>query len=197
MRSTMAAALEAGEIRVTAQAGTAAVALSACVPGEVQAALIDLDLGRGPTGIDLAAALRARDPSIGLVLLTSYDDPRLLDDGLPEPPAGTVYLRKQQVSSIQEVLDALTAVCRRPVGPAISQRREHGLTGAQLAILRDLAKGMTNGQIAADRGITVSAVEKSIRRIAAALAVSTDDGNLRVQLTQCYLRMAGKDAGRG
>ena len=51
-------------------------------------AILDLDLGPGPSGIDLAHALRRKQPDLAIILLTSFEDPRLLV-GSAALPSGT------------------------------------------------------------------------------------------------------------
>ncbi|MGA0945803.1 MAG: hypothetical protein ACO3UW_08555, partial [Candidatus Nanopelagicales bacterium] len=63
-------------------------------------AVLHLHLGAGPTGIDLAAGMRQRQPSVGLVLLTSFTDPRLLRTSLDTIPAGMLYLVKQSIDDL-------------------------------------------------------------------------------------------------
>ena len=193
-RSTMAAALTAAGFHVCGEAATAAVAIRIFTEVGADVALIDLDLGSGPTGLDLAIELRKRTPSVGLVFLTSFDDPRLLDAGLPPIPSGTIYLRKKQVSSIADVKEAIEKAQRMPGSPAnTSEIRSHDLTDGSFALLRDIARGLTNAQIAEARGITISAVEKSIRRLAESLGIADSTGNQRALLIQSYLRMSGRD----
>lgn len=190
----MATALTASGFQVCGEAATAAVAIRIFTEIGADVALIDLDLGSGPTGLDLAIELRKRSPSIGLVFLTSFDDPRLLETGLPSIPSGSIYLRKKQVSSIADVKEAIEKAQRMPGSPAnTSEIRSHDLTDASFALLRDIARGLTNSQIATARGITISAVEKSIRRLAQSLGITESTGNQRAMLIQSYLRMSGRD----
>lgn len=193
-RSTMAAALTASGFHVCGDASTAAEAIRVFAEVGADVALLDLDLGSGPTGLDLAIELRKRSPCVGLVLLTSFDDPRLLADDLPPMPSGTIYLRKKQVSSVQDLRVAINCAQRMPGGPAnTSETRSHDLAAGHFTLLRDIAQGLTNAQIAAARGISVSAVEKSIRRLAESLGISGSTGNQRALLIQSYLRMTGRD----
>ena len=193
-RTTMAAALTASGITVAGEASTAAIALRVFDEVGAEVALIDLDLGSGPTGIDLASELRKRDSRIGLVILTSFDDPRLLDSGLTRLPAGTTYLRKKQISSVADVHKAISDAYLAPISGTKSVKvRTNDLTDAQFSLLRDIAKGLTNAQIADVRGISVSAVEKSISRLAKALGITESTGNQRALLIQSYLRMSGRD----
>lgn len=193
-RSTMAAALTACGLTIAGEASTATSALRIFTEVGADVALIDLDLGSGPTGIDLAVELRNRNPSVGLIILTSFDDPRLLNASLPEIPPGTIYLRKKQVSSITDVQEAIKNAQRMPGSLAnTSEIRSHDLTDSNFSLLRDIARGLTNSQIAEARSISVSAVEKSIRRLAKSLGISESTGNQRALLIQSYLRMSGRD----
>jgi DNA-binding NarL/FixJ family response regulator len=170
--TTLSSAIEAGGMEIAGLARNAAQALAIFDSLGADIAVLDLDLGSGPTGLDLAHALRGRDPKIGIIILTSYDDPRLLRPDLPSIPKGGAYLRKQS-----------------------DEVRSHELTNSQCEVLRGVARGLSNSQIASELGVTDSAVEKSIGRIAKQLSLYATDGNLRVQLTQSYLRMVGKDIG--
>ena len=71
------------------------------------AVLVDLDLGAGPTGMDLAIALRRNFPSIGIVILTTFEDPRLLHPKIPNPPIGTEYLVKREVGDVNLLYNAI------------------------------------------------------------------------------------------
>lgn len=195
-RSTMASALTASGLVVVGEAQNASTALRIFAESGADVALIDLDLGGGPTGIDLAVELRNRDANIGLIILTSYDDPRLLSAGLSSIPSGTIYLRKKQISSVHDVHSAITRAWRNPRSREHgSEIRTHDLTDGNIALLREIAIGMTNQQIADANGISVSAVEKSIRRLSKALGINDSIGNPRALLIQSYLRMSGRDVG--
>lgn len=43
----------------------------------LDAVFLDLHLGKGPTGLDLAIAVRRFLPRVGIVIVTSYEEPRL------------------------------------------------------------------------------------------------------------------------
>lgn len=73
-------------MRVVGACSTAAQALKIHREKRPRAALLDLDLGRGPTGIDAAAAMRRDNPAVGIVFLTSYRDPRLVASRGQKPP---------------------------------------------------------------------------------------------------------------
>ncbi len=188
-RSTLAAALRGHGIHVVAAVGTAREALNMNHLPAV--AVIDLDLGRGPSGVDVAIALRERDPSIALVLLTSYEDPRLIDAGLPVLPRGIRYLRKRDVNNVNEVVSAIHDAANSPLGV---QRHEFlSLTEPQLEILRGVAEGLSTAEIARRRGVTDKAVEGIITRLCEHFDLPrAASHNQRVRLTAIYYQLTGQ-----
>lgn len=192
-RATLTAALAGKNFEVVAAVGKASECLALADLNTVHVALLDLDLGSGPTGLDLAKALRERLPKIGIVLLTTYDDPRLVASDLPPLPKGGIHLRKRDVHDMKNVVQAVLAAATKPV--AARSKPATGaptFTQAQSEVLRDVVQGLSNAQIAAKRGTSSSAVEKIVARLAERLGIAPNDGNLRVLLTQEYLKLTGK-----
>lgn len=141
------------------------------------AMVVDLDLGDGPSGTDLIVALSAQNPAIGFVLLTNY---------IPTPAEmrsapHIAYLSKRDVESIDLVVDALNTVMRDndPRTELFTVQQDSPLaklTPKQLEVLRLLAQGLTNLEIARQRGLGVRAVEQTVHRIYRALGVD-DNGS--------------------
>lgn len=69
VRAALAAGLAHHGFEVTA-VGDARAAMASFAQSSPDVAVLDPHLGAGPTGIDLAAGMRQRQPSVGLVLLT-------------------------------------------------------------------------------------------------------------------------------
>ena len=187
-RSTLAPALERHGFIVTAVAtAREALALDELPP----LALLDLDLGQGPTGIDLAVELRVRQPRIGLVLLTSYDDPRLLSGSLPAMPAGVRYLRKRDVTDIRLVVTTLAAARSAPLSPARGSRVE--LTSTMLDVLRMVAEGLSTQEIARRREVSPKAVEATITKLCEYFDLDRQPShNQRVRLVAEYYALTGQ-----
>ena len=160
-------------------------------------ALLDLDLGRGPTGIDLAYGLREMLPTIGIVLLTSYADVRLIG-AQRELPVGSVALVKRMLEEPEQLDAALTMSLDIP---AASQRnnavaRVH-LSDGQAEILRLVANGFSNAEIARRAHLSESAVIKALGRLFDQLGIEPKSGdNNRVLLTQAYFHMTGAGSAR-
>jgi two-component system, NarL family, nitrate/nitrite response regulator NarL len=162
------------------------------VKHQPDALVVDLDLGPGPSGIDIALSLRRRFPDLGIVILSGYADPRLLAPNLPPPPRGAVYLVKQQISGISAIVEAITESVERARTGAAAAVPRVDLTRSQVAVLDLLAQGLSNAAIARRLFITEDAVAKQVSRIAKRLGLRPEpDTNTRAALTQKYFSFIG------
>ena len=168
-------------------------------------AVLDLDLGEGPTGIDLALRLRQIVPQIGIVILSTYSEPRLMGVRQPALPPDALYLVKQSIDNPQMLLDAVlqsvsdgsddsspsqaptTQHSREPIN---KHSRLGKLRDNQVEIMRLVASGLTNAQIAQQLLMTEKSVEKSVARLIKQLGIATSrEYNQRVLIAQEYHRM--------
>ncbi len=201
-RTTLCGALENEGVRVVASVDSAARALEAATRLQPDAALIDLDLGDGPSGADFAAEVRRLIPRIGIVILTSYEDPRLAGEHVKQLPTNARYMIKRDLRDARALVETLARAvesAREERGPEVPiQIRSHGatarLTDTQVEIMRLVADGLSNHEIARRRFVSDKAVERMLMRIAQELDIPTDSTtNRRVLMTRAYLRMAGSD----
>lgn len=191
VRAALAAGLAHHGFEVTA-VGDARAAMASFAQSPPDVAILDLHLGAGPTGIDLAAGMRQRQPSVGLVLLTSFTDPRLLRTSLDTIPAGMLYLVKQSIDDLSMLAAAIEAA-PLAVSTTPTSAPRSALTAAQADTLRLLAAGLSNGEIARVRVVTEATVEKTIARTAQTLGITYEDGvNQRVALARAYFALIGR-----
>ena len=193
MRVSLVAALASADVDVVASAKTSAEALELAHTLFPQVALVDLHLGRGPTGVDVAHELRKNDPRIGIVFLTSFEDPRLIVETKPLPQ-GSQYLLKKDVGSIDEIAEAITASLEgknRRISTELPSNMSQ-LSDVQLETLRLVAQGLSNTEIARRRQVTEKSIEASITRLLKSLNIPRDEGsNQRVQLARLYFESQG------
>lgn len=158
-------------------------------------AVLDLDLGSGPTGIDLAYGLRKAHPAIAIVILSSYTDPRLLGANRDIPDGGA-YLSKREVGDVGVLERAINEVLAAPRGKregaptaSVAGRR---LSDNQVEVMRLVAEGFSNAEIARRRHLTDAAVEKAIARLIKQLDLAPGkEDNARVLITQAYFALIG------
>lgn len=193
--ATVAAALRQTDIDVVAEVADAASAIRLSGLRQPDAAVLDLDLGPGPTGIDAAWAIRRQLPHVGIVLLTSYHDPRLMRANMPTLPPGTQYIVKSELNSISALVNAINvAIEKAQLVDVVTSPDAFDLTDTQIETLRLVALGYTNAEIAKKRFVTEKTVEQAIARIIRHLdLVTSPELNQRVALTRAYYRLIGKE----
>lgn len=164
---------------------------------ELDVVILDLHLGKGPTGADLAIVISRLKPQIGIVMLTSYEEPRLLRANLPGLPRGTIYLRKGEISSVEVLNHGLSRSLQKndplnEVGIETRSSQLEQLSDSQLEIMRLISQGFSNSEIAKRRFITEKAVEISITRTAKILKVERNQSqNQRMNMAKAYFRALG------
>ena len=196
-RALLATSLTSLGFAVVGQSANSAQALAAFedagARGEpVEIALLDLDLGAGPSGIDLAYALRERLPNIGLIFLTSFSDPRIKDPSERALPRGARYLIKTALDDVDVLRTTLLQAVREPLKLTSSASMVRELTDNQMQVLKLVAEGRTNAEIALAMQVSNKAVERTISRVMEALSLDSAQGNPRVLLTRAYVQLSGK-----
>ena len=193
MRLSLEAALREVGFDVKFSAENAADALRQAKLTQLDAALIDLHLGTGPNGVDLANALRQHNPSLGITFLTSYDDPRLLDSNISKIPTGSKYITKREIGSIQQLNDVLISSILKPrQNSAQKSYLVSQLSSIQIETLKLVAMGLTNSEISTRRFITQKSVELTIRRVAKSLGIPNDGSkNQRVLIAKAFFEAIG------
>ena len=196
-RATLGDALAHQGFDVKARVAAAAEALAAQKDFDPQVAVLDLDLGIGPTGIDVAIALRSRNPKIGIVFLTTYKDPRLIESNLPSLPEGAIYLNKLEMNSTSTIamqisLAMLKHLAKRSL-PWLRSGPLAAMSAIQIEIMKEIAQGLSTAEIARSRGVSEQAIDKSISRISKHLGIpKTADTNQRVQIVRAYFENKGQ-----
>lgn len=177
-------------------ASSAAEARAALATFDPDVALIDLVLGDGPSGADLAYVIHRQHPGVGILILTRFPDLRsagLADDALP-PGAG--FVRKDMVEDSAYIVKAIDEVV---VGNATGPRHDRDpdrplavLTAAQHEVLRMVAQGYDNAAIAERRGCRISTIENLIGELYRRLEIDPrSDVNPRVEAARRYVAVAG------
>lgn len=193
-RELLVSAVSASGCEVVASGKTAIEAVSAVKLKSVEVALLDLDLGPGPGGIDIAMALRKISPSLGIVFLTSFRDPRLAHSQTQGLPPGSRYLVKNEASGPAQILKTILQAKFDPLmsGKSI-QASKTPLSDKQIEIVKMLAKGFTNREIAERIEATEKSVEHSIARVFSLLGLPKSTAlNQRIQIAEAFFRLTGK-----
>ena len=182
VRQGLRAMLEStGSIEVVGEAGTAAEAAARIPALHPDVAVLDARLPDG-SGIEVCRTVRAVDPSIRALILTSYDDDEALFAAIMAGAAGYVLKDVKGldlVAAIRQVADgnslidpALTARVLERVhnGPATAPELAD-LTEQELKLLALIAEGLTNRQIGERMFLAEKTVKNYVSSILAKLGL--------------------------
>jgi len=172
------------DIRVVAEAGDGAQAIETipCIKPDV--VLLDMRMP-GMSGLDVLNALSARGELPPTIILTTFDDDQLVLGGLKAGARG--YLLKDV--SLDQLVDAVRAVAGGGslVAPVVTQRllsglermqndftsldRPDPLTDRETEILRLMAGGYSNKEIANSLNVAEGTVKNHVSNILSKLGV--------------------------
>jgi DNA-binding NarL/FixJ family response regulator len=201
VRSLLVSLLQSDGLQVKA-ASDAADARAVIKGFDPQVAILDIELGNGPSGIDLAHILRLEHPKLGLVFLTHIPEPRVVGVENRNIPKNAAYLRKDRLGDAGVLRQAIEAAANGRVSKSFRDDKigQHDLaqvSRSQLDVLRMVAMGLSNHEIAAQRGTTVRAVEHLVKRAFSAAGVEVDaPGHTRVVAARQFISVAGMPHGR-
>jgi DNA-binding NarL/FixJ family response regulator len=196
MRSLIAEYLEKAGFLVTT-AGNAAEANRQINAVDPDAVVLDVDLGPGPSGLDIARGLNVKFNEVGLVFLTNFSDPRFAGYDLKATYPRAAYLNKHMLEDSSVLVKALNAVLLE-TGVQDYRFDKRGdrplahLSSSQIQALRLIAEGKTNQQIAEIRQRSLAATESLVSRTLEALGLtSSADLNARVAAAQKFVSLVG------
>jgi DNA-binding NarL/FixJ family response regulator len=197
----MTKAVEAEGFKVIDGKSSVVSAMESFKKTQPDVAILDIDLGAGPTGIDLANKMRKINHRIPIVFCTGYKDIRFIKNESHYFPPHTVLLRKADIVNLQKfssaIYDAIYLVKNSDefMTNQLSEKFYKNLSTLEIELLTMVASGVSNKNIAKERGINVKSCENAIARLAKKLEVqSTENNNQRVLLTRKYFELSGKTA---
>ena len=169
------------DFEVVGEAGTATEAASRIPALRPDVAVLDARLPDG-SGIEVCRSIRAVDPSIRALILTSYDDDEALFAAIMAGASG--YVLKQirgadlvsavrQVAAGNSLIDpAMTArVLERVRHPQTTAPELASLTEQELKLLALIAEGLTNRQIGERMYLAEKTVKNYVSSILAKLGL--------------------------
>lgn len=169
------------DIEVVGEAGTVAEAIPAILELRPDVAILDGRLPDG-SGVEVCREVRAVDPSIKALILTSYDDDEAMFTAILAGAAG--YVLKQieassLVSGIRAVVQGHSLIDPAVAIRVIERMRTGGAGPSELAsltpqeskILALIAEGMTNKQIGEQLFLAEKTVKNHVTSVLAKLGV--------------------------
>ena len=198
LRTLLAASLEGAGFEVVA-CRSSSEAIRAFGRFDPDVLIADIDLGDRPNGVELATILRAQAPYIGVVFVTNYPSTKAFERTIAPPPR-YAFLQKDLLDSTDRLIEVVESALDDAAKPRVIVTSEddrvlNRLTATQLELLRLMASGLTNAEIAQQRGSTLRAVERLVTRVFEVLGLNDDPHhNPRVVATNIYTRAFGYPA---
>jgi DNA-binding NarL/FixJ family response regulator len=194
LRSTLGAALVGANIEVKSQVAKASDAIRTVTKFSIDVAILDLDLGPGANGIDIAIALREINPRLGIIILTSYSDPRVANPNSLSLPKGSRFLTKSSLNDFSVLIKVILELKNQPLSNKNGSKIERvEFSENQLSVLQGVAEGLTTKEIAIRAGVSEKAIEGTITRLRLMLELPKKPFlNPRVQLARAYFQLSGK-----
>ena len=163
--------------------------------------ILDIDLGAGPSGIDLANKMRQISGRIAIVFCTSFKDMRFIQGDYLKYPLHTVVLKKADVVNMEKFSNAINEAIEliresdESKPDNLHEKFYKDLTALEIELLTLIAGGHSNKQVAAEKGISLKSCENAIARLAKKLEIpAAEQSNQRVLLTRKYMELSGKSS---
>ena len=182
VRQGLTALLEStGDIEVVGESGTATEATARIPALRPDVAILDARLPDG-SGIEVCRSVRAVDPSVNALILTSYDDDEALFAAIMAGAAGYVLKEikgNDLVSAVRQVAagnslidpSLMVKVLDRVRNPATTAPELADLTEQELKLLGYIAEGLTNRQIGERMFLAEKTVKNYVSSILAKLGL--------------------------
>jgi len=186
-------------VQVLIQAGFQAEGCSSAVEAkravarfDPDAMIVDIELGEGPSGLELISSLNRTNPDIAFVVLSSFRPTAADLNDLKD----VAYLSKREAVDSDVLIKTLDLALKGTLSPTPLPETPNllsKLTKTQLEVLKLISQGYSNAEIARRRGSTLRAVELLISRTYEALGLSDEEshGAPRVKAARIYIREAG------
>jgi len=203
--STLSAALRLHTVDIIGEAHTIPVAQNLFKSLQPDVVIVDIQFC-GEEGVALARSLRKNKPELGIVLMTSCPDLRLLGLKEKDIPLGSKIILKRSIADLLVIKESIELSAQPwTIQEKMTWVDSHGLlhenaftsilnsfTDVQIETLRLLAQGLSNAEIGRTRFVSEKSVEQIVARIALHFGFLPDrTKNLRVLLTGEYFKWLG------
>jgi len=178
------------DVVACANSQEAITAFKKCDP---DALIFDINLDDGTSGIDLMRSLLLQAPYMAGVLLSNFS---IAPDKRATDLKDIAYLRKCDLIDQTILLDTLEQVLSNSVREEESAAGQltplDSLSSTQLDVLRYIAEGLTNQEIARRRETSLRAIEQVVNRLFASLGIKSDPtSNPRILAARLYISSLG------
>jgi len=161
----------------------------------------DVYLGPGPSGLDVGQRMQESLPNLKVVYLTNVKEPRLVEGAEDFKMGSAAYLHKDRLVNPEFLSDVIKSRLTGGKRTTFRDDRDSNsrladLTATQIEVLRLMAAGQGNAEIAHVRGTSQRAVETIQQRILAVLNIDHPSRSVAcTRAIKIYLAEAGLHQG--
>lgn len=175
LRCGLKTLLEGTEIKVVAEAATGQAAAKLALEKEVDLALLDVCMPDGD-GLTALGRIKLDKPALPVLLFSAFDNPASVARAIAVGASGFLLKgcsREELLTAIRAVVggenlwnrETLRGAQRALRTPRLAGSLEVSLSEAEGAVLRQMARGLTNKQIAVELQITYEKVKEHVNHI--------------------------------
>jgi DNA-binding NarL/FixJ family response regulator len=161
--------------------------------------ILDLDLGEGPSGYNLALMMRQLKSNLGIVFYSSFNDERFIINGNNQRLTNYVFLRKSEIINNNAIYNAILQSIEILEEENKFRKKEvtafyKNFNDREIELMAHVAAGFSNKKIASIFKIEIKSCENAISRLAKKLNLPQEDlSNQRIMITRKYLQLCGKE----
>ena len=182
LRSGVKAMLTGTEIEVVAEATTGQAAVKCALEHEVDVVLMDVRMPDGD-GVTALGRIKLNKPNLPILMFSSYDNPTYVARAVALGASGYLLkncTRDELVDAIRKVVSGENIFTREELRrmtsslatPRLAADVEVPLTKREGEVLRQLASGMTNKQIAEALHISLETIKEHVQHILRKIGVT-------------------------
>jgi DNA-binding NarL/FixJ family response regulator len=182
VRSGLKSLLAGSDVKIVAEVATAAAAVKYALENEVDIALLDIRLPDGD-GLTSLGRIKLDKPNLPILILSTFDNPTYIARAVALGASGYLLkgcTREDLLKAIHTAAEGETAwtreELRRVTGalatPRLTADVEVPLTQRESEVLRQLAYGLTNKEIAQTLKISYETVKEHVQHILRKIGVT-------------------------
>jgi DNA-binding NarL/FixJ family response regulator len=182
VRCGLRSLLAGGEIEIVGEATTGEQAIQMAMEKRPDVLLLDIRMPNGD-GLNVLGRLKLEAPAIAVLILSTYDNPTYVARAVALGAAGYVLkgtdraglldaIRKASIGETAWTRDELRRVTGALATPRLNADVEVPLTQRESEVLRQLALGLTNKEIAQALHISYETVKEHVQHILRKVGVS-------------------------
>lgn len=169
------------DIKIIGEADNGFDAVNAIKANTPNVVLMDIDMP-GLSGIEAIRVLRKTLPDLKIVVLSTYTKKEYIQEAMQEGASGYVA-KNTKIEELAKIIEDLAAgrKCYSPylLDLAVKWRpsegedgEDHGLTKTEIKVLRNIAAGKTNSEIAKINFVSIETIKTHVQRIFRKLEVN-------------------------